>query len=264
MPLCRSDRIMKKTLSAFCALFVVFALLFALPACKQKTETGGETTAASGDGAGATQETTSASADPAQTEATGETQSGDVAGPQSETTAAGASAVQTTAGAAAPAATTAASAESGTVSSAVPAGKSPELTLSATKDKGLKAGDTFDVKIGVRNAKWLASLTVNLNYDNTVFKVEKTKGARIDSFESLIKDYGTYVRYAGYTMNTIDIAENDLCTFTFSVLRAPASGSAKLDITVQQLDLGLDAEGASTRNVKSEITAPSLTLGFAG
>ena len=139
----------------------------------------------------------------------------------------------------------------------------PALTLSASNTTGLQTGDTFTVTVGLRGVSKLASVTLNLPYDNHVLGVVGTKNTKISDFEALTKDYGGYLRYAGYTMRTVDVAEGDLFTVTFRVMTAPAEGTLTFAPEIRQFDVGLDADGAATRDIGSELRTPSVTLSFA-
>lgn len=268
---------MKKLSAALCALSILWAMLLTLPACK-KAEGDGDPAALSEDASTLETETSAAgetTSNPADETTAGQTaaESSSASGQQSpaattaaQTPAATESAQSSTA-AQTPAATEGAQSSTAaqtSSSAAAQTGNALALTLSASRADGLRVGDTFDVTIGIKNAKWLASVTLNLNYDPEVFSVAETERASVSGFDALIKDYGNYVKYAGYTMNTVDIAENDLVRITFRVRSVPAENSALLDVTVLQLDLGTDASGSATRPVKNEVAAPSLRLGFAG
>ncbi len=142
----------------------------------------------------------------------------------------------------------------------------PGIRIACDRKKGLKVGDTVNVTVGIRNAKWLADVTINLYYDKNYLGIQKVKNHNVTDLMAENKDQGDYLMYAGYTMRTVDIADSDLFTVTFVVKKQP-SGESKITYAtanVFQWDVGSDAEGNNTASIAGTVPPVEVALHIDG
>ena len=266
---------MKRWISLFCCIAMLATALFSLGACGKKLSKNLDEMAESGNSQ------TSADAIPSEVETNEDGERlnpptfpniNGVAGSTSvvSVTDEAGSAVTDAAG---NAVTAVVDSNGATVNASLPGGTgteenstAPAIRIAADKKKDLKVGDTVNVTVGIRNAKWLADITVNLYYDQNYLTIQKVKAASITDLMTEQKDQGAYLMFAAYTMRTVDIPDSDLFTVTFLVNKQP-SGENKITYAtanVFQWDMGKDAEGNGTTSIVGTVPPVEVALHIDG
>lgn len=141
----------------------------------------------------------------------------------------------------------------------------PSITVAASRSEGLKAGDTFDVTVGVKNASLLAVVTLNLQYDASCLHVERVKTTAIEDLVSVSSDTGSAVTFAAYTARTLELPSDTLFTVTFKVTKAPAGADAVgIKVGASSWEVGTDADGSSTVNIADKVAAVETAIRIDG